>query len=432
MSSAVMNTVYNHYVTSYAPKNVTRFDTHKKSELRSVYNSIVKINKESPWYLPVTKKETQAYAVTLKENARTLRNTIASLGGLEDSGVLNKKTAYTTDEEVATASFVGKSTPGGPSPTFSLEVLSLAVPQENLGKFLGGGKIGLAPDTYSFDVSINDMNYEFQFTVGESESNRDVQERLMRLINNSEIGLKADLVESESRSSLRLRSENPGLPPGQDSVFTISDDHTSKTAGAVEYLGLDYTSRPASNASFLLNGEARTATSNHFTVGRQFEVELKGISAEGQPLTIGLKTDVESLTDNVSNLAEGYNDFVKSTADFIQTQPRSSRLVNEVGGIAYRYHEALESMGLNLKENGLLEVNRSQLTQTAQDAADLNLAFGALREFTGMLLNKSNQVSINPMDYVDQKIVAYKNPKRTFASPYVTSAYSGMMFNGYC
>lgn len=430
--SAVMNTVYNHYLTSYGPKSVTRYDTHKKSELRSVYNSIVKINKESPWYLPVTKKDTQAYAVTLKENARALHNTIASLGGLEDSGVLNKKTAYTTDEEVATANFVGRTSPGGASPTFSLEVLSLATPQENLGEFLGGGKIGLAPDTYSFDVSINDMNYEFQFAVGESESNQEVQERLIRLINNSEIGLKADLVESEGRTSLRLRSENPGLPEAQDTVFTVSDGHTSKTAGTVEYFGLDYTSRPATNASFLLNGEPRTATSNHFTVGKQFEVQLNGISAEGQPLTIGLKTDVESLTDNVSSLANGYNDFVKTTADFIQAQPRSSRLVNEVGGIAYRYHEALGSMGLSLKENGLLEVNREQLTKTAQDAGDLNLAFGALKEFTGMLLRKSDQVSINPMDYVEQKIVAYKNPKRTFASPYVTSAYSGMMFNGYC
>jgi hypothetical protein len=36
------------------------------------------------------------------------------------------------------------------------------------------------------------------------------------------------------------------------------------------------------------------------------------------------------------------------------------------------------------------------------------------------------------MDYVDKKIVAYKNPGHNFASPYITSAYSGMMFNSYC
>ncbi len=44
----VMNAVYNNYLTAYTPKPLTKYDTHKKSELRSVYNSIVKINKEAP------------------------------------------------------------------------------------------------------------------------------------------------------------------------------------------------------------------------------------------------------------------------------------------------------------------------------------------------------------------------------------------------
>ena len=36
--------IYNYYVTTYAPKSSTPYDTHKKSELRSVCNSIVKMN----------------------------------------------------------------------------------------------------------------------------------------------------------------------------------------------------------------------------------------------------------------------------------------------------------------------------------------------------------------------------------------------------
>ena len=50
--SAIMNTVYNNYLTTYASRQITKYDTHKKSELRSVYNSIVKLNKDTPWYLP--------------------------------------------------------------------------------------------------------------------------------------------------------------------------------------------------------------------------------------------------------------------------------------------------------------------------------------------------------------------------------------------
>ena len=42
--SAIMNTVYNNYLTTYASRQITKYDTHKKSELRSVYNSIVKLS----------------------------------------------------------------------------------------------------------------------------------------------------------------------------------------------------------------------------------------------------------------------------------------------------------------------------------------------------------------------------------------------------
>ena len=36
---AVLNTVYNNYLAAYSPRQLTKYDTHKKSELRSVYNS---------------------------------------------------------------------------------------------------------------------------------------------------------------------------------------------------------------------------------------------------------------------------------------------------------------------------------------------------------------------------------------------------------
>ncbi len=429
---AVMNTVYNNYLTSYMPKPLTRYDTHKKSELRNVYNSIVKLSKDEPWYLPTTSKDTQKYAIDLKENARELRNTIAQLGGLEREGLFSKKNAYSTNEEVATASYIGPKNPSGHIPELTLEVLSLASTQENLGLFLpGSSKASLAPDTYSFDININDMNYEFQFSVGESESNRDVQERLVRLINNSDIGIRASLAESEGRSSLRLTSEATGLAFGREQIFTVSDNHTSKTSGTVEYFGLDYTSRDPSNASFLINGEKHSSPANHFSYDKLFDISLKGVSVDDTPLRIGIKTDVESLTDNVYHLIGGYNDFVRAATSYLETQTRSRQLVKEMKGIASVYGESMESMGLNLENDGTLAVDKDTLRETASQSDDINETFGYLKNFSNMLLRKSNQISLNPMDYVERVMVAYKNPGRNFINPYVTSDYTGMMFDGY-
>lgn len=429
---AVLNTVYNNYLTTYNPKHLTRYDTHKKSELRNVYNSIVKLNKESPWYLPTTSKETQHYAIDLKENARELHNTIAQLGGLEENGILSKKSAYSSNEEIATATFVGSKSPEGTSPEFTLEVQKLASSQENLGLFLSNDKVDLPVGNYSFDVAINDMNYEFQFSIHEEESNQDVQERLARLINNADIGLKASVVESDSRSALKMVSEATGIPSGKTQIFQISDNRTSKASGTVAYFGLDYVSREPSNAHFLVNGEERSTKSNHFTIGKMFDVQLHGITPEGSELRIGLKTDMESLTDNVLHLVSGYNDFVKAASTYLDTQSRSQKLVREFSGIASHYGNSLEAMGVNLSEDGTLTVDKNLLQQTAMETEDINETFGYLKDFSNSLLRKSNQVSLNPMDYVEKKIVAYKNPGKSFASPYNTSAYSGMLFNGYC
>ena len=429
---AVLNTVYNNYLAAYSPRQLTKYDTHKKSELRSVYNSIVKLNKDAPWYLPTTSKDTQHYAVDLKENARELHNSIAQLGGLDQDSMFRKKSAYSTDTEVAEASYIGSDTSSGISPEFDLAVKELATSQENLGYFLPDLATTLSPDTYSFDISINDMNYEFQFRIGEGDTNRQIMDRLSRLINNADIGLKADVAESDSRYALRLTSDATGIPANKAYHFRVSDDHTSKTSGVVNYMGLNYVSHPAGNASFLINGEERTSSSNHFTVGKLFDVQLKAVSPEDHPVHIGLKTDTESVTDNIEQLVGSYNEFIRSASSYLETQSRSRQLIREFTSIASHYGNSLESMGMQLKEDGTLSVDDSLLKQAAAEAGNDQSFFRSLKDFSSSLLRKSDQVSLNPMDYVDKKIVAYKNPGHNFISPYTTSAYSGMMFNSYC
>ena len=304
--SARLNNVYNHYLaTYYAPKSTTRYDTHKKSELRSIYNSMVKLNKESPLYLLNNTKETQGYAVGLKENARALRNTIASLGGLEEDDLLNKKSAYSSKPDLVNATFIGDIPKDGESPSFEIEVLNLASEQINTGSYLpSGSSVGLPADTYSFDISINDLSYEFQYNIREGETNREVQERLTRLINNADIGLNASITDdADGNSALRLTSAGTGLKEDRSNIFRVSDDNTSKQKGSVSYLDIDQVSTGASNAEFLINGEQRTASSNHFTVDKTFEVQLNRVSAsEGETAQIGLKTDMDSITENVNEL----------------------------------------------------------------------------------------------------------------------------------
>lgn len=429
-----LSNVYNFYMTTYAPKSSTPYDSHKRSELRSVYNSIIKMNKESPLYILDTSKDSQQFAISMKENARELRNTIASLGGLDDEELLNKKVAYSSNENIATATYIGPSTVSDDTPAYEIEVKHLASPQINMGRFLPGEEtVALAPSTYSFDVGIDDLNYEFQFNIKAADTNRDVQERLARLINNANIGMSARVTtDEEGNSSLRIESGATGLKNGKSCLFKISDNQTSKTAGSVQYFGLDYIAVPSSNASFIVDGEEITTASNSFTLENLYELKLTGVSgSEDETATIGLRTDVESLTENINTLVRGYNSFLKAVAAYNENQPKSHRLFNEMSSVARVYAQGLTSVGLNLNLDGTLEVDSNTLQKQAV-SDDARTIFASMKGFTNSVLRKTDQVSLNPMNYVNNIIVAYKNPGKNFATPYITSAYSGMMFNGYC
>ncbi|MDE7389819.1 MAG: flagellar filament capping protein FliD, partial [Lachnospiraceae bacterium] len=223
-----------------------------------------------------------------------------------------------------------------------------------------------------------------------------------------------------------------GLKDTKPHIFHVTDHNTSKTSGSVDYLGLDYVASPATNARYLVNGMEHTSPSNHVTIGRTYELTLNGVSSEdGETASIGLKTDVESLTENINTLVGGYNSFLRAAAEYSDAHPKSNRIVHELGSITRLYANGLTSAGLNINLDGTLEIDTDAVQQTAM-SDDAKKAFSSIMDFTRSLVRKSNQISLDPMNYVNNVIVAYKNPGKNFATPYITSAYSGMMFNSYC
>ena len=432
-NQAALNTVYNYFLTTYAPttNNTSRYDTHKKSELRSVYNSIVKQSKESPTYIIDTSQETKAFAVGMKEGARQFSNMISSLSSGDDS-VLSRRVASSSNEEMVSARYIGEPSGAESDISFDISVEKLARSQLNEGRYLPADEpVDLAPGTYSFDIHVNGSDYEFQFGVGEGDTNHDLQKKLEGLINRSNIGIMAQVAEEGGRSSLKLESAATGHMPGQDSIFNVSDDNTSKTNGAVEYLGIGDMTRAPSNASFTLNGVDRTAFSNTFTVDKQFEISLKGVSAPGEKATIGLKADVESMTDNIHQLITGYNDFIDKAKEYSGPHVRSDTLMTDLWRTNISYKSGLEKMGISIGEDGRLSVDDDALKESL-DSADTKSSIDTIKGFTSALMRKSGQISLDPMNYVQKTVVAYKNPGKSFSNPYMTSIYSGMMFNSYC
>ena len=420
-------------MTTYAGSGSnSKYDAHKKSELKGVVSSIAKLNKDAPVFLIDNSPETKEFAVSLKESARSLKNTISSLSGENGDGMLSKKTVSSSNEDIISASYSGGSQAESPPPV-ELTVEKLATRQLNKGNGLPPDEMGLPPDTYSFDIRSRDIDYEFQFNINEGDTNRTIEEKLARLITKSNIGIHAETAEDEyGNISLQLSSDDTGVKGDSGLQFIVSDDKTSKTRGAVDYFGIDLVDEYPSDALFTVNGEPKSSPSNDVTINKIYDLTFKGTTGEGETVSVGVKTDVESLTDNISHLITGYNAFLQNAAKYLDSQPQSKALVREMTGLSSGFNNDLEALGVNFDENGQISLDKNLIQQTAEEDDSLT-RFDNVRKFANNILDKANSVSLDPLQYTNKKIVAYKNPNaNNFSSPYITSNYSGMMFSSYC
>lgn len=450
--SLALNTVYNQYLTTYAPKKSdTRYDTHKKSELRVVTNSMAKVNKDAPLYKLENSPESNRYIIGIKEETRQLQNTITSIMGNTDAVGLNGKIAYSSDVNIARVVYVGQDIHSevsnnasdedgrvvantGEIPSHKIEVQSLASSQVNMGNFLPKNERALPAQDYAFDLNINGQSYEFQYSVREGNTNFDVQGRLGRLINNSNIGINATVEEDDlGNSALKISSAQVGIHFGENSrVFNITDESITKGRGSVDYFGINRVVRDATNAHFTIDGNEAEASANSFVFDKRFEITLTGVSPEeGIGAVIGVKPDTEAAVEHVNNLIGGYNQFIKAIDEYRESQSGSRMLIGEMQNIAGLYSEQMESLGITVNEKGMMDIDKERLGRAIIEGEG-EKAVSSLKQFSGAVLRKSKQISVNPVNYMNKTIVEYKNPGKNFLSPYMASAYAGMMFNSYC
>lgn len=431
---ARIDSAYSYYLNTYASSSVSRYDTHKKSELRNTCNRIVKLNKESPLYKISSSGDVKKFAIDIKENTRRIQNVVSSLSEGEDGLWSNfqKKIAVSSNEDVVTAEYVGTENGSENTDSFSIEVKQLACPQVNYGNYLENDVLDITPGSYSFDLNTVSNSYEFQFNVNEDDTNRSVLAKLAKLINGAGIGLNARLImDDRNMSALKIESVQTGLEEESKALFSIYPGTEHASIQAMDTLGIDNMVSQASNSSFLLNGQEHSSLSNTFMVNNTFEVTLHGISNDDEPTTIGFKTNADAIADNVEELVSSYNGIIETAHNYSTTQPESHKLYSDMSNVAYRFYSEFESMGLDIADDGIIHIDRNTLTD-AVTKEDSSAYFSALNHFKDTLKEKASQASLNPMAYVNKVIIAYKNPGHNLTAPYVTSIYSGMMLDRFC
>lgn len=441
MASNAMSVAYNHLNAMYGISLGTsnKYDAHKRSELRSVYYSIIKSNKESPLYRIKGGSNVRKFAIDIKEQAHTIKNVVASLSengeGIESA--FEKRIASSSDPSVVTAEYIGDSdsviTPQNAG--FQLEIEQLAMPQVNTGHFLQRSGRDFKPGSYCFDLDTGSTSYEFQFNVNEDDTNEDILNKIQKLVNNANIGLQADFIfDSEGTSkAMQITSRQTGRSENGRDLFRIVPHPNKDSLHAMQLLGIDMVSSPAENSSFLLNGASHSSRSNTFTVNNMFSVTLNGVCQPGQAVSVGFKPSTDAVADNIEKLVSAYNGMVNTANRYADAQESSGNLLRDIRQISSRFADDFANIGLAVGEDSSLSIDREALTTSIRDGNPAH-TFDILNRFRDTLGRRAEQASIDPMNYVNKVIVAYKhpNPNKNFATPYITSMYSGMMLDRIC
>lgn len=430
----MINSVYNYYAAQYGHREYSKYDTHSKAQLKSTFGRLQKINSQTPSYKIDFSDAALKYAIDLKENARELSQIADELSDESTDSITYKRSATSSSPQVIDAEYIGDSCVQDYEP-LEVTVSQLACPQTNTGNFLQPNSKPFAAGEYSFDLQVQDLTYQFEFGVNATDTVTDTQQKIARLINQADIGLNAQLLtDGLGNSAISITSDATGIRGISPTIFHIQSQNSSDASDSntelVSTLGLDRVTQYPANAVYSVNGTTATSVSNEVTIDNNYVLTFFDTTGKA-PVTISMNTDTDAIADSIGELIGGYNNLISVTAnDANEHFEGNEKLKKDFAGIAKSYNHLLNENGLSVTDNGTIAVDRDAIISTA-DNGTLGDIFSGLNAFKQAVQKKAEDISLNPMDYVNNKIIAYKNPLRPTNDPYNLSAYTGMIFDGY-
>ncbi len=425
--------VYNHLLTQYRPKELTKYDTHKASELRSVVNQIAKKTKTSPIYLVRLTDAKQSYALGVKESSMLLGTGLKELADTSPDGVFSKKKAYVSQPEKAGVEIIDENSENLPD-EFSLKIEHLATPQYNIGNPMHSASQSLPGGTYKFRISVLDDMYDFQYNIKKDADNAEVMNGVASFINKANIGLNVGIVPDASgddRIRMSIVSDATGNS-GDERIFTLTDRNSDGKVGIVEYFGLNELEKGATSSKFYMDGVPKNTLANEFTIGKALKVSLKDTNMDEDSINIQYRPDSEKILTSLNKVKDAYNHMIEGSDNYAKITNRTSKLASELKYLVEPFKPEMESCGLLFEEDGTMKIDESLATQAINDG-DMQKLFSADSDLSKHLLGKSESVKLDPMEYVDKLLVSYPNyTKEGVGYSYITSLYSGMLFNYYC
>jgi len=421
---------YNYMLESLPVKRSARYLVGRKSELRRVYDEIIDLSKRSPLYKVNLSRDNQIYTIGVKEGALALKAKINDMSDPEFSGFQSKAVSV-SNEQVLSAQLLSENTDALPQ-VIQFKINSLAGVQVNKGRDLSLTSRGLPEGRYRFKANIGNETYSLTYVNENRRENEETLEGFAAFLNNSIPGIHASVEQGSKKDYSRLVITSELSSRFGEKGFSFEDLDTYPT-GIADFFGMDRMEQAPALARFELNGVSKQTATNSFTLENSLRINL--YSGGGQTVTLKIVPDSERILGAVGEVLDSYNDLIRLARDRILDNKESykaAKLIKELQTLEELYGEELSACGIKAAEDGRLFLEEPLATQAARDGGMESL-FTRENGFVARLLDKAEAIAINPLEYIEKTIVTYPdNSKAGFRNPYVTSMYSGLLFNSYC
>jgi hypothetical protein len=244
---------------------------------------------------------------------------------------------------------------------FSVDVLQVAQAQRNEGNAL---KANASAVTSGFDwgaqsmsLNVGNRQFDFNFTVSATDTNRDVQQKMADAINSRNTGSQASGVSARvaldsktGESRLIIESSQTGVNNAGQPNFTL----TGTSGNAVAIAGGNTITQQAQNAEFRVNnrgftGALQTSRSNNVDLG------LHGIRAELRDIgkvQVNLSRDEDKQINAFRDVVNSYNNVMRNA---------DGRAKDALSNVMRSYSSTLSRLGVTTDRNGLLQINEDRL-----------------------------------------------------------------------
>jgi flagellar hook-associated protein 2 len=352
-----------------------------------------------------------AMTVGLRKSASALRQSLSNMQGRGSKSPFGLSTATSANEDRLRINTVDANRLRNSNVRqLSVNIEQVATSQRNEGKALNSSASasasGFDVGAQQISITVDGKQFDINFNVSATDSNRDVQNRIATAVNDRKIGVTASVSANSSAgtSSLVFESSQTGISNAGQPNFTVSGSGSGGTALSV--LGGDTVTTEAQNARFRVNrgsitGALQTSRSNNVDLGFGINAQLRQTGTVAVNATSNQTGQINAFRDMVNKV----NDLIDAARGGNNSARGNSRLEREIAGLVSANSGALARIGISMNSGGYMDIDEKRMEQAAQSG---ELERFASREnqgsgfgFVNRLSRMSDNVNRRPQAFVN-------------------------------